>query len=138
WFVAPRAVDNACCTYVSSISGDMADPPAIAPPPPITADMNALRSIVPPSPIRVKPNPHTAYGRYQPPGLKSPVMLPLSGGGLMYESSCPAICAEYRKTARPAPMRTSPRMIIVPRRPDRLRFAPIEPPDTVRTPLRED
>src|SRR5712664_2794805 len=40
--------------------------------------------------------------------------------------------AEYRKTTRPAPMRTSPMMIIVPRRP-RLRFGPIAPADTFET-----
>src|SRR5439155_1057418 len=41
--------------------------------------------------------------------------------------------AEYRKTTRPAPMRTSPMMIIVPRRP-RLRFGPIRPADNLETP----
>src|SRR2546428_10385974 len=93
--VAPRVVERACCMYVSRASGDIPAPPPIAPSaPPITTDMNALRSMVPPSPIRVKPNPPTAYGRYQPPGLPRPVMFPLSGGGLMYESSCPSLSAE--------------------------------------------
>src|SRR2546426_1056524 len=41
--------------------------------------------------------------------------------------------AEYRKTTRPAPMRTSPMMIILPRRP-RLRFGPIPPADNLETP----
>src|SRR5712692_1231502 len=41
--------------------------------------------------------------------------------------------AEYRKTTRPAPMRTSPMMIIVPRRPRR-RFGPIPPADNFETP----
>src|SRR2546428_12594707 len=133
--VAPRVVERACCMYVSSASGEIAAPPPMAPPaPPITADMNALRSIVPPSPIRVKPNPQTAKGRYQPPGLTSPVrLLPLSGRGLMYESSWPAMSAEYRKTTRPAPIRMSPSTTIVPRRPDRLRFGRTDPRDTSRS-----
>ncbi len=84
--------------YVSIMSGDTDGPPATPPPPPITVDMNALRSIVPPSPMSVKPNPQTAYGRYHAPGLMSPVIFPLSaGGGLMYESSWPAMSAEYRR-----------------------------------------
>src|SRR6266581_6524668 len=41
--------------------------------------------------------------------------------------------AEYRKTTMPAPMRTSPMMIILPRRP-RLLFGPIPPADNLETP----
>src|SRR6059036_2260994 len=38
--------------------------------------------------------------------------------------------AEYRKTTRPAPIRTSPSTTILPRWPVRLRFGRIDPSDT--------